>query len=255
MTSELTDFELKVFQSAWHGLKDITSPQFVKTFEPVWSRNSKEIEEYSEKIGYPIRLFAKNVAFTLKPNTMIDYNPESDTYLINLWYFLFSGDNQSVVIKHPIYLVGNFIHEHNHEVFCRYHNMICKTERITSQFIRDYNAEMEKRAIFNEVSALNKAITIVESRLQVRAFNVKSWSENGIPACQINDVTVCPDVDLGINIKNCNVIRKKLISLSQRGSMVSIEKNKNEWYKEIATVLKLSEPPVDSPISSWNHTD
>lgn len=253
MTSELTDFELKVFQSAWYGLKAINSSQFIKAFEQIWLRNAKEIEDYSEKFGYPIRLFTKNIALTLKPNITVSYSPENDSYLINLWYFLFSGDNQTVIIKHPIYLVGDFIHEHNHQVFCRSHNMICKTEKITSQFIKDFNAEMERRAILDEIEALKKGMTMIESHLQVREFNVNAWSENGLPSCQVKNVTICPDVKLERDILSCNTIRKKLLSLSQNDFRYIMERNKSAWYKEIASVLKLSEPPLDSPIVSWHY--
>jgi hypothetical protein len=251
VTSELTEFELKVFQSAWFALKDITSPEFMKTFRPIWSRNANEIETFSQKCGYPINLSTTNVALTLKPNKTIEYTPENDTYLINLWYFLFGEDNGSVIIKPSIYLVGDFIHEHNHQDFCRNKNMVCKSEKITSQFLKDYHAEMEKRAILQEIKCLKKALNMAKKQIQIREFQVESWTEKGIPTCHITNDSICPDAELEKNIMNCNSVRKKLTALTQDDFNKTIETEMISWYGQISKVLNLSEPSLASPIAKW----
>lgn len=242
MEVALTEFETAVFRSAWIARKDVSLPEFMKIFRPIWEKTAEEIENLSRQCGYSVRLLSSRVAFTLRPNVTLAFSPEANGYLINVWYFLFWGNDKGAIINQSTFLASEFVHEESHREYCQEHNMLCQDEKTTSNFINEFHYEIEKNAISKEIGFLQKAKTIVPANLNVRSFLVKSWSETGVPTSEIISLSISPQRKLEISMINCERELQDLTQLSQTNFKGVMAENKISYYTDLSKALNLSEP-------------
>ena len=126
-----------------------------------------------------IALDFKTVTFTLNPSLSLCYDPKRGVLIYQLWGFLFDIEvNESecfAIPAFPVKLAGELVHEHEHYLFLKYHELIGKGTTL------DYEAEMEQQALDAQVAFLEECKQKVPSSSIIERMKVSKWSIDGKP--------------------------------------------------------------------------
>lgn len=251
MVTKLTDFEKSVFCSAWLAWKDITQLDFLKTFKPIWIEMSKEIERLCEQCGYPVRLKGSRIAFTLQPHRSLAFSPIANGYMINIWHLLFRNNRQIIYFNPLEFLACGFVHEENHRKFFESHDMLGHNKE-TDNFMNKFYFELEEKAISEEIEFLKKAKNIIPKIIHSRSFIINSWSDTGLPYCEITEIEVLPPIRLEFYLLERKNVLEQLKFFANKMSNDKCKKMneayENGMYSNLSIALKLSKPSQTSPI-------
>ncbi len=238
--TKLTKNEIAGFHSVWLATRDVKSPGFKKIFEPIWIQRARKIEIFSKNCGYPIELLdSRRVTFTLKPEVTLGFDPQTRRILSNLFYFLFGHDKESVFFKPPIYLAGEFFHINNDTKIWEELEKTGRGKKATSESIEKARVELRRQAYLAEVEFLRKAKTLAKDEMNVRSFNVTSWSTDGFPTCVVERTTIRPREKFENSLHESEKLLKKETSLAKDDSEKHLIENKKAYYAEILRALNL----------------
>jgi hypothetical protein len=172
--------------------------------------------------------------------------------MINIWDLLFFSFQQKVIFNPLEFISCGLVHEEAHRKYFEKHNMI-GDDKDSIDFRENFYFEYEENAILEEIGFLKKAINIIPKMIRTRSFIIKSWSNTGLPDCEIIEIDVCPP----IRLEYFYLLSRKNV-LEQLRSLKSLNTPKKECEKrkvacgvsifsELSSALKL-EPPLISPI-------
>jgi hypothetical protein len=180
------------------------------------------------------------VGLTLQPNIGFAFSPIAEGCLVNVWDFLFSHDKQRAIFKNSFDLAYKLVHEYAHYEFWRDHNMLGKDKKAKEQFSSDHGLEDEKYALTEEAKFLEKMQVLVPEKINIKLFCVKSWTDAGIPDCEIEFSEGYAKVVIEARMSIVNGAIKEYVSKKQYDNEMT---KQNIAVKiELSSILNLSEP-------------
>lgn len=121
----------------------------------------------------------KKITLTLNPSLSLCYDPKKGKLIYQLWEFLFDlikDDRECFAVPAlPAKLAGELVHEHNHYLFLRDHDLIGKETN------SEYEDEMEKQALGAQIDFLEKCKRNVPPSSLIEQIKVSEWSIDGVP--------------------------------------------------------------------------
>ncbi|HLC00344.1 MAG TPA: hypothetical protein VJL33_03415 [Candidatus Bathyarchaeia archaeon] len=152
---------LSILNKTWKNLKNSLYPYF------------KDQEISLDDIAHDL----KKITLTLNPSLSVCYNPKQGMLIYQLWGFLFDliTDNHEcfAVSAFPAKLAGELVHEHEHYLFLKDHDLIGKE--------RNCEDEMEQRALGVQLAFLENCKRNVPPSSLIEQFKVSEWSIDGKP--------------------------------------------------------------------------
>jgi len=121
----------------------------------------------------------KKITLTLNPSLSLCYDPKQGKLIYQLWGFLFdliADDRECFAMPAlPAKLAGELVHEHNHYLFLRDHDLIGKETNC------EYEDEMEQRALGAQIDFLKKCKRNAPASSLIEQIKVSEWTIDGVP--------------------------------------------------------------------------
>jgi hypothetical protein len=113
MTLQLSKNELQRLKVSWLASTDITSPVLIKEFSIIWKETIIETESILKKCNFQVRLDNfKKIGLTINSKVTFSFDPIKETFLFNVWSFLFSHDAFQAYCRPAFLLSNELVHEY-----------------------------------------------------------------------------------------------------------------------------------------------
>ena len=159
-----------------------------ESLKRTWQKLRGEIFPYFRKYNRSLEQISKDFGkITITNDPAIAYCFDSDRIALefNVLNLFFSscpsqtkGDFVAVL---PWKLGGQLVHEHDHYLWYKEHDLISKTKKEADEFYEKHIAEIESRAFRNQIAFLENA----KDNLPISSFanfiRVECWTTNGEP--------------------------------------------------------------------------
>ena len=126
----------------------------------------------------------KKITLTLNPTISFGYDPKRNILIYQLWNFLFDlcADNREcfAVPAFPPKLAAELVHEHDHYLFLKDHDMIGKDKDEKCE------AETEKCAFAAQIAFLEKCKSNTPPSFIFEQIKVTAWTTDGQPTLHPN---------------------------------------------------------------------
>jgi hypothetical protein len=204
MKAVLSDSELQSLRVAWLAWRDINSPLFIRQFRTIWERDVRGIEHILRKCNWKISLqnFSK-IGLTLDPKVSFAFCLIPESFLFNVWSFLFCHDDKQAYCR-PLFLLSNeMVHEYSHFKFHRKQGILGKDKTTKQQYEKTQGTEGEKYALSQEALFLKRLKTIVPERVSIKLFRVSSWTNQGNPLYKTENAEIELKKQISAYIHSC----------------------------------------------------
>jgi hypothetical protein len=239
--SHLSGLELNKLKAAWLAWKDITSPEFLETFRPLWDQAISDVETLLKQCDLKLEMrdFPR-VGLTLQPNVSFAFSPIPEGCFINVWSFLFCHGKDQALFRSPFFLAHELVHEHAHLEFWRDHGMLGKDKEAKEQFDSDHGIEDERHAFTKEAKFLEKMLPLVPDSINTKYFLVTSWNDSGVPICKVEWAESFVKVLLETRIYILNQATREYASKKEYSTEMSSAND--TALMELSSILNLSIP-------------
>ncbi len=162
--------------------------------------------------------------------------------MINLFYFLFCDDEENVFFKPSFYLAGEIAHVNNDAKIWEELEMKVRGKK-ASKSVEEARLELRRQAYLAEIEFLRKAKSLAKDEMDVRSFNVTSWSADGFPTCMVKRTTIRPKENIENSLGESEKLLKKETSLAKDESEKHLREYNKTHYVAISRALNLGKYP------------